>query len=82
MNRMFFPLGMRLPLKPTANTSHKKSFRRLGLTCAAMALVASVVAAQVITIDTSGKATVSANGPVDRRFAQITPRMSSFQKLR
>jgi hypothetical protein len=31
------------------------------------------LAAQVITIDTSGKGGVAANGPVDRQFAQITP---------
>jgi hypothetical protein len=39
----------------------------------AFLLASGACAAQVITIDTSGKNPGSANGPVDRRFAQITP---------
>ncbi len=34
-------------------------------------LPCAVLAAQVITIDTSGKGRVASNGPVDRQFAQI-----------
>jgi hypothetical protein len=36
-------------------------------------LAAGACAAQVITIDTSGKGPISANAPVDRRYAQVTP---------
>jgi hypothetical protein len=39
----------------------------------AVMLPGSVLAAQVITIDTSGKGRVASNGPVDRQFAQIAP---------
>jgi len=43
-------------------------------TCAAMAfLAAAALAAQVITIDTSGKGPAAGNGPVDRQYAQIEP---------
>jgi hypothetical protein len=34
---------------------------------------ATTVAAQVITIDTSGKGKGTSNGPIDRQFAQVTP---------
>jgi hypothetical protein len=37
--------------------------------------------AQVITIDTSGKGEVTANGPVDRRFQQITPTHVELSKV-
>ena len=47
---------------------------RVACPCAlAVLLPGSVLAAQVITVDTSGKGGVAANGPVDRQFAQITP---------
>ncbi len=36
-------------------------------------LASGSCAAQVITIDTSGKNPMTANAPVDRRYAQITP---------
>jgi hypothetical protein len=38
-----------------------------------MLLLASDAYAQVITIDTGGKAKVTADGPIDRRYAQIVP---------
>jgi hypothetical protein len=37
------------------------------------ALLAAGAAAQVLTIDTSGNGTITANGPVDRRYQQIQP---------
>jgi len=47
---------------------------RLAIACALAALVAVTLApAQVITIDTSGRAHETANGPVDVRYSQITP---------
>jgi hypothetical protein len=36
-------------------------------------LAAASLSAQVITIDTSGKGSATANGPIDRQFSQITP---------
>jgi hypothetical protein len=39
----------------------------------AILLAAGVLPAQVLTIDTSGKGGVAANGPVDRQFQQIVP---------
>jgi hypothetical protein len=39
----------------------------------AILLAAGAATAQVITIDTSGKGPVTANAPIDRRYAQITP---------
>ncbi len=42
--------------------------------CALGALISiSPLAAQVLTIDTSGKGTVAGNGPVDHQFTQVTP---------
>ena len=42
--------------------------------CAVFALTACAsMAAQVLTIDTSGKSNSTANGPIDRQYAQITP---------
>ena len=50
------------------------SMRGVMARCALVALLpGAVLAAQVITIDTSGKGGVAGNGPVDRQFAQITP---------
>ncbi len=48
--------------------------RRLlaGAMCAAL-LTAGAAWAQVLTIDTSGRAHETANGPVDRRYQQVTP---------
>jgi len=52
-----------------------KGMRPASLMAAILAgfLAAGACAAQVITIDTSGNGPVSANAPVDRRYAQITP---------
>jgi hypothetical protein len=40
---------------------------------AACLLGAAALAAQVITIDTSGKGKATTNGPIDRQFSQVTP---------
>jgi hypothetical protein len=40
---------------------------------AAALLAAAPIAAQVITIDTSGKGTVAGNGPIDRQYRQVEP---------
>lgn len=49
--------------------------------CAAVAFLAcGMAAAQVITVDTSGKGGVTANGQVDRQFAQIEPTHVDLQK--
>lgn len=47
---------------------------RLAMGCALAAMFAGGFAsAQVLTIDTSGRAHQTANGPVDVRYAQVTP---------
>jgi hypothetical protein len=43
-------------------------------------LAAASLSAQVITIDTSGKGSPTANGPIDRQFAQITPTKVDLSK--
>jgi len=67
------------------NARRNSKPRRLSGMCAYLPLLAVLlatapVAAQVITIDTSGKIATTANGPVDRRFAQITPTHVTFPK--
>jgi hypothetical protein len=48
--------------------------RLLALACVLAAfLAAGSLAAQVLTIDTSGKGKATANGPIDRQYSQITP---------
>ena len=75
----FLPLGMRSASHADASTSRIPKVRRAGMACALLAILATPAArpcaAQVITIDTSGKGpvAVTANAPVDRRYAQITP---------
>jgi hypothetical protein len=57
-----------------SNTSHEMHVRRTAIVCAAVALLAVCACqSQVITIDTSGKGPITANAPVDRRYAQVTP---------
>ena len=75
----FLPPGKRSASHTDASTSRIPKVRRAWKACALVAILAvpaaSPCAAQVITIDTSGKGpvAVSANAPVDRRYAQITP---------
>ena len=62
--------------RPGHSSSRAVSRRRLGLkelSALCVALLAGPLAAQVITIDTSGKGSVAGNGPIDRQFSQITP---------
>ncbi len=78
MELISLPLGMRPVPRSKANFSRKPEFRRVAMACALMAIAAALQAggtcpAQVITIDTSGKHAGTANGPVDRRYAQVTP---------
>jgi hypothetical protein len=48
--------------------------RHAACICALASLLGCAsLAAQVITIDTSGKGKATANGPIDRQFAQIAP---------
>jgi hypothetical protein len=48
--------------------------RRAARACAMVSLLScAALAAQVITIDTSGKGKATATGPIDRQFAQVTP---------
>jgi len=73
MRRPFLVEGMRPTLQSAARASRKANFRRVAIGCAIALLVSAAAAAQVITIDTSGKGPVTVNAPVDRRFAQIKP---------
>ena len=78
MTRSILPLEFRSALSKGADFVHTAVMVRFASSCAAgfalAALLQSVPAAgQVITIDTSGKGAATANGPVDRRFAQIQP---------
>jgi hypothetical protein len=61
-----------------ASSSLGQRFRQAAMAYLPAAILAAFLAAgacsaQVITIDTSGKGPISANAPVDRRYAQITP---------
>jgi len=48
--------------------------RPSAVACVLAALLAAApLAAQVITIDTSGKGPIAGNGPIDRQYAQIAP---------
>jgi len=71
-------LRRRLPNQPrrvidsSTSSGSWHGLHHLGLGALAVFL-ASPLAAQVITIDTSGKGPVAGNGPIDRQFSQITP---------
>ncbi|MFZ1941222.1 MAG: hypothetical protein ACLPZY_15995 [Terracidiphilus sp.] len=67
-----------IPFRPGRNAAatHLPGNRSCVLACActlAAFLSAVSIAAQVITIDTSGKGKATANGPIDRQFTQIAP---------
>ncbi len=73
----FACLGIGSAPQTNANAGRSQRFRQTAMACApptilAVLLGAGACAAQVITIDASGKPT-TANAPVDRRYAQITP---------
>jgi hypothetical protein len=58
----------------SAVTPLRCPFSRTILPCAlAASLAPCVITAQVLTIDTSGKHSATANGPVDHQFQQIQP---------
>src|SRR5580698_6322524 len=66
--------AMNRQVRPSRTSMVRSSTVRVMARCVFAALLpGAVLAAQVITIDTSGKGGVAANGPVDRQFAQITP---------
>ncbi len=65
----FAPSG---PPRRTALAPSVTLAAAMGITLAAF-LTAPPAGSQVITIDTSGKATATANGPVDHQFQQIQP---------
>ena len=69
------------PVFDTAAPVHRRPLRRLTSSLALGAfLSASLSAAQVLTIDTSGKGPVTANAPVDRQFMQIAPTHVALSK--
>jgi len=74
----FLPLGRRTAPQTQLKACRSRRCRQAIMVCASSAILAALLAssscaAQVITIDTSGRNPVNGNAPVDRRFAQITP---------
>jgi hypothetical protein len=73
------PQGTRTTPQTQANASPVRRFGRAAMACVPIAILAALLAAgacaaQVITLNTSGKGPITAaNAPVDRRYAQITP---------
>lgn len=68
----------------------KLAVKRLPKTCRTSAWVGGIFAvliaipgsgAQVLTIDTSGRGPVAGNGPVDRRYSQVTPTHVELSKI-
>jgi hypothetical protein len=76
MMKSLIPQAARPVPQTVANASSDNHFRRVAVGCVVVMLLAGgTAAAQVITLDTSGKGPVATNGAVwvDRRFAQIQP---------
>jgi hypothetical protein len=74
MKRTFLPPELGPAPRTIANTSRNQQFRQAAMACVLTSLLAAAAAsAQVITIDTSGKGKVTADGQIDRRYSQITP---------
>ncbi len=74
MIRTFPSFGMRATLPIRILTPSHGLLLKVASACALAGLVATgAAAAQVITIDTSGKGPITANAPIDRRYAQIKP---------
>ncbi len=70
-------------LRPVFHTAAQVTCRGLRWVAPVFALgvlLAGFSAAQVLTIDTSGKGPATANGPVDRQFMQITPTHVALSK--
>lgn len=71
---LFFLLqGNRVPQSRARAGSYRRPWFTLPIGVVACILAAGAGAAQVITLDTSGKGPLNAGAPVDRRYAQITP---------
>jgi hypothetical protein len=79
MTRSFFPEETRLPAAADAglnwrcNALAHASAAAYAILLSAALLQSGPIAAQVLTIDTSGKGPVASSGPVDRRYQQIQP---------
>ena len=63
MSRSFLSDGMRATLQSAARASRRAILRRAAILCVTALLLTTGGAAQVITIDTNGKAAVPANAP-------------------
>jgi hypothetical protein len=76
---LLLPVGLRPSDRATASRGRKISQPRTACafaqlwTFALALLCASALAAQVLTIDTSGKGATADKGPVERKYAQIKP---------
>ena len=75
MNRRFLPLWLeQAPRTGKPEIGRINSLRQASANCVlAMLFTAAACSAQIITVDTSGKGPVAANGPLDRQYAQIEP---------
>jgi hypothetical protein len=74
MKWTFFSFRMRTTPTIKTFTAPYRLLLKVISACVLAGLVTSASAsAQVITIDTSGKGPITANAPVDRRYAQFTP---------
>lgn len=68
------PVDQAITAAATANSHLDRAIARMaGAAALAVLLATGPCAAQVLTIDTSGKGKVASTGPVDRRYAQIEP---------
>ncbi|MGH9606043.1 MAG: hypothetical protein ACRD3N_10135 [Terracidiphilus sp.] len=67
-------IGQFLPEKPAAPGASGEKLACIAILCAfALFAACALASAQVLTIDTGGRAHQTANGPVDVRFSQVAP---------
>ena len=85
MMRPIAPEGLRPDFDTAAQVNDRQNWRRrfwreTPVFALGVLLAAGVSAAQVLTIDTSGKGPITANAPVDRQYLQITPTHVALSK--
>ncbi len=73
MNERHLPEGLRMAGRIAYPAGGGKLYRFAAAAMLGALIPGAAAAAQVITIDTSGKGPVAATGPVDRRYSQIEP---------
>jgi hypothetical protein len=73
MMRPIAPECLRPDFDTAAQVNRRQFWRAMPVFTLGVLLAAGVGAAQVLTIDTSGKGPMTANAPVDHQYTQITP---------